>query len=147
MLLFDWFGRGKSSSHYHFVLSCPQQSKYKGMNKDQWYNVLEFSRTINTDLSNYDEDGACKLNNWFYGINFPLLSKSSYNAVSVARHSCPEISGLSAYCRSKVLFMFQLSLRKRLEISLLLMNFVQMNRIFLRIPSPELLSRHLSHYF
>ncbi|XP_058489313.1 DCN1-like protein 5, partial [Solea solea] len=35
-----------------------EQSKYKGMNKDQWYNVLEFSRTITTDLSNYDEDGA-----------------------------------------------------------------------------------------
>lgn len=35
-----------------------EQSKYKGMNKDQWYNVLEFSRTINADLSNYDEDGA-----------------------------------------------------------------------------------------
>lgn len=35
-----------------------EQSKYKGMNKDQWYNVLEFSRTIKTDLSNYDEDGA-----------------------------------------------------------------------------------------
>ncbi|KAI3353966.1 hypothetical protein L3Q82_018456, partial [Scortum barcoo] len=35
-----------------------EQSKYKGMNKDQWYNVLEFSRTIYTDLSNYDEDGA-----------------------------------------------------------------------------------------
>ncbi|KAM4742583.1 DCN1-like protein 5 isoform 2-T2 [Anableps anableps] len=34
------------------------ESKYKGLNKDQWYNVLEFSRTINTDLSNYDEDGA-----------------------------------------------------------------------------------------
>uniref|UniRef100_A0A8C7Z1R5 DCN1-like protein n=1 Tax=Oryzias sinensis TaxID=183150 RepID=A0A8C7Z1R5_9TELE len=35
-----------------------EQSKYKGLNKDQWYNVLEFSKTINTDLSNYDEDGA-----------------------------------------------------------------------------------------
>lgn len=33
------------------------------MNKDQWYNVLEFSRTVNADLSNYDEDGACT----FYG--------------------------------------------------------------------------------
>lgn len=41
-------------------LSLQQQSKYKGMNKDQWYNVLEFSRTINADLSNYDEDGACE---------------------------------------------------------------------------------------
>ncbi|XP_048121244.1 DCN1-like protein 5 isoform X2 [Alosa alosa] len=35
-----------------------EQSKYKVMNKDQWYNVLEFSRTVNADLSNYDEDGA-----------------------------------------------------------------------------------------
>ncbi|NXR97973.1 DCNL5 protein, partial [Oxylabes madagascariensis] len=35
-----------------------QQSKYRVMNKDQWYNVLEFSRTVHADLSNYDEDGA-----------------------------------------------------------------------------------------
>ncbi|XP_038817262.1 DCN1-like protein 5 isoform X3 [Salvelinus namaycush] len=35
-----------------------EQSKYKVMNKDQWFNVLEFSRTVSTDLSNYDEDGA-----------------------------------------------------------------------------------------
>uniref|UniRef100_A0A4W4HNQ8 DCN1-like protein n=1 Tax=Electrophorus electricus TaxID=8005 RepID=A0A4W4HNQ8_ELEEL len=35
-----------------------EQSKYKVMNKDQWYNVLEFSRTVHPDLSNYDEDGA-----------------------------------------------------------------------------------------
>lgn len=37
-----------------------QQSKYKVINKDQWYNVLEFSRTVHADLSNYDEDGACE---------------------------------------------------------------------------------------
>ncbi|MEE6514661.1 hypothetical protein FKM82_022965 [Ascaphus truei] len=35
-----------------------EQSKYKVINKDQWCNVLEFSRTINLDLGNYDEDGA-----------------------------------------------------------------------------------------
>lgn len=35
-----------------------EQSKYRVMNKDQWYNVLEFSRTVHADLSNYDEDGA-----------------------------------------------------------------------------------------
>lgn len=45
-----------------------QQSKYKVINKDQWCNVLEFSRTINLDLSNYDEDGACK---YWVGIAFP----------------------------------------------------------------------------
>lgn len=37
-----------------------QQSKYKVINKDQWCNILEFSRLVNVDLSNYDEDGACK---------------------------------------------------------------------------------------
>lgn len=37
------------------------QSKYKVINKDQWCNILEFSRTIFNDLSNYDVDGACKL--------------------------------------------------------------------------------------
>lgn len=35
-----------------------QNSKYKVLNRDQWCNVLEFSRSINADLSNYDEDGA-----------------------------------------------------------------------------------------
>ena len=35
------------------------QSKYKVINKDQWSNILEFSRTINSDMSNYDLDGAC----------------------------------------------------------------------------------------
>ncbi|XP_019768707.1 DCN1-like protein 4 isoform X2 [Dendroctonus ponderosae] len=34
------------------------QSKYKVINKDQWCNILEFSRTIFNDLSNYDVDGA-----------------------------------------------------------------------------------------
>ncbi|KAH3831150.1 hypothetical protein DPMN_104412 [Dreissena polymorpha] len=34
------------------------QSKYKVINKDQWCNILEFSRSIAPDLSNYDEDGA-----------------------------------------------------------------------------------------
>ncbi|KAI1286719.1 DCN1-like protein 4 [Halotydeus destructor] len=35
-----------------------ENSKYKVINKDQWCNVLEFSRSVNSDLSNYDEDGA-----------------------------------------------------------------------------------------
>lgn len=28
------------------------------INKDQWNNIFEFSRTINLDLSNYSIDGA-----------------------------------------------------------------------------------------
>lgn len=59
---------GKNVQHYYInwdfnvlkLNSFPQQSKYRVMNKDQWYNVLEFSRTVHADLSNYDEDGACK---------------------------------------------------------------------------------------
>lgn len=35
-----------------------EQSKYKVINKDQWCNILEFSRTISHDLANYDVDGA-----------------------------------------------------------------------------------------
>lgn len=35
-----------------------ERSKYKVINKDQWCNILEFSRTIANDLSNYDVDGA-----------------------------------------------------------------------------------------
>ncbi|XP_070553241.1 DCN1-like protein 5 [Ptychodera flava] len=42
------------SSFHQFL----EQSKYKVINKDQWCNILEFSRTINSELTNYDEDGA-----------------------------------------------------------------------------------------
>lgn len=49
--------RWKLAVQFHQFLD---QSKYKVINKDQWYNILEFSRTINCDLSNYDIDGACK---------------------------------------------------------------------------------------
>ncbi|KAI0241283.1 DCN1-like protein 4 [Lamellibrachia satsuma] len=42
------------SSFHQFL----EQSKYKVINRDQWCNVLEFSRLIQPDLSNYDEDGA-----------------------------------------------------------------------------------------
>lgn len=44
------------------------QSKYKVINKDQWCNILEFSRTINNDLSNYDVDGACKYIQWHHSM-------------------------------------------------------------------------------
>lgn len=43
------------------------QSKYKVINKDQWCNILEFSRTITNDLSNYDIDGACELEHILMG--------------------------------------------------------------------------------
>jgi DCN1-like protein 4/5 len=42
-------------SQFHQFL---EQSRYKVMNRDQWFNILEFSRHITTDLANYDEDGA-----------------------------------------------------------------------------------------
>eukprot|EP00118_Oscarella_pearsei_P002562 m.10886 g.10886 ORF g.10886 m.10886 type:complete len:247 (+) comp22761_c0_seq1:70-810(+) len=33
-------------------------SNYQVINKDQWFNILEFSMTVSPDLSNYDKDGA-----------------------------------------------------------------------------------------
>jgi len=35
-----------------------EQTSYKSVNLDQWMNMLEFSRTIKGDLSNYDENSA-----------------------------------------------------------------------------------------
>jgi len=43
---------------YPYFHQFLEQSKYKVLNKDQWCNVLEFSRSISLDLNNYDEDGA-----------------------------------------------------------------------------------------
>uniref|UniRef100_A0A2C9JCP1 Defective in cullin neddylation protein n=1 Tax=Biomphalaria glabrata TaxID=6526 RepID=A0A2C9JCP1_BIOGL len=46
-------------SYFHLFLE--HQTKYKVINKDQWCNILEFSRVIQPDLDNYDEDGASVL--------------------------------------------------------------------------------------
>lgn len=52
------------------------QSKYKVINKDQWCNILEFSRTINHDLSNYDLDGACKYSERSLSIGRVIFQKA-----------------------------------------------------------------------
>lgn len=49
---------GKHWTLYTQFSQFLDQSKYKVINKDQWCNILEFSRTISNDLSNYDVDGA-----------------------------------------------------------------------------------------
>lgn len=50
-----------------------EHSKYKVINKDQWCNILEFSRTICNDLSNYDVDGACKYNLFHFYLILAIL--------------------------------------------------------------------------
>ncbi|XP_054271408.1 DCN1-like protein 4 isoform X1 [Macrosteles quadrilineatus] len=49
---------GKQWSLFYQFSKFLEHSKYKVINKDQWCNILEFSRTISNDLSNYDVDGA-----------------------------------------------------------------------------------------
>ncbi|XP_045470259.1 DCN1-like protein 5 isoform X2 [Harmonia axyridis] len=49
---------GRTWSLYVHFSQFLDQSKYKVINKDQWCNILEFSKTISIDLSNYDVDGA-----------------------------------------------------------------------------------------
>jgi len=49
---------GTRWSLYAYFHQFLEQSKYKVLNKDQWCNVYEFSRSISADLTNYDEDGA-----------------------------------------------------------------------------------------
>lgn len=51
---------GKQWTLFYQFSNFLERSKYKVINKDQWCNILEFSRTISSDLSNYDVDGACK---------------------------------------------------------------------------------------
>jgi len=42
----------------HLRLYLKEQTSYKSVNLDQWMNILEFSRTIRADFTNYDENGA-----------------------------------------------------------------------------------------
>lgn len=42
----------------HFSIYLAEASKCRVLNKDQWCNILEFSRQVKPDLSNYEEDGA-----------------------------------------------------------------------------------------
>ncbi|KAI8422007.1 hypothetical protein MSG28_009912 [Choristoneura fumiferana] len=37
--------------------------RYRVVNRDQWCNILEFSRTVDTQLVHYDADGACQARN------------------------------------------------------------------------------------
>jgi len=64
---------GKQWKLYPLFAKFIDQSKYRVINKDQWYNILEFSRSIHLDLSNYDIDGACKLNK-MCSLNFILVA-------------------------------------------------------------------------
>eukprot|EP01100_Stratorugosa_tubuloviscum_P001996 TRINITY_DN1459_c0_g3_i1.p1 TRINITY_DN1459_c0_g3~~TRINITY_DN1459_c0_g3_i1.p1 ORF type:complete len:271 (+),score=104.43 TRINITY_DN1459_c0_g3_i1:30-842(+) len=50
--------KSKYNHVQNFVDFLLQQTTYKALNLDQWLNFLEFSSTVNKDLSNYDEDGA-----------------------------------------------------------------------------------------
>jgi hypothetical protein len=34
--------------------------QYKVINMDQWMSILEFSKSVKEDLSDYDENAACK---------------------------------------------------------------------------------------
>lgn len=49
-----------------FLDFLKQQDSYKGLNIDQWTSLLEFCKTIDTNFSNYDENGAwpCVLDEW-----------------------------------------------------------------------------------
>jgi DCN1-like protein 4/5 len=66
-----------------------EQSKYKVINKDQWCNILEFSRTIMNDLSNYDVDGACKLIIYFYIGIFKNCVPYGRETRSIETQFCP----------------------------------------------------------
>jgi DCN1-like protein 4/5 len=41
-----------------FLTYLDHQKQYRVINKDQWFNIHEFSQTVKSDLSNYDPNGA-----------------------------------------------------------------------------------------
>ncbi|XP_026318952.1 DCN1-like protein 4 [Hyposmocoma kahamanoa] len=41
-----------------------RERRYRVVNKDQWCNILEFSRTVDAHLTTYDADGACE--SWLF---------------------------------------------------------------------------------
>ncbi|XP_037088155.1 DCN1-like protein 5 [Pollicipes pollicipes] len=49
---------GKNWPIYGSFHKYLERCKYRVVNKDQWNNILEFSRTIAPDMANYDENGA-----------------------------------------------------------------------------------------
>jgi len=69
---------GKQWKLYTLFAKFIDQSKYRVINKDQWCNILEFSRSISTDLSNYDIDGACKFNKTFLPKQFNVYIKTYF---------------------------------------------------------------------
>lgn len=68
---------GKQWAMYPEFEQFLNQSKYKVINKDQWCNILEFSRTINSDVSNYDIDGACEYFGFFFCFGFLIWLQTS----------------------------------------------------------------------
>lgn len=64
---------GKQWLLYSNFAQFLDQSKYKVINKDQWCNILEFSRSIQNDLHNYDIDGACMYKMFLQGIFIHLF--------------------------------------------------------------------------
>ena len=43
---------------FRFLDYLSQQSQYRVINRDQWYNIHEFTQVVNSDLTNYDPNGA-----------------------------------------------------------------------------------------
>lgn len=37
-----------------------RERRYRVVNRDQWCNILEFSRSVDHSLAAYDADGACE---------------------------------------------------------------------------------------
>jgi len=86
-------------NHVGVCLFGWQQSKYKVINRDQWCNVLEFSRMVAADLSNYDEDGACMSSlvcSLLHSVVHNFLATLSVKTMPVyfSRHLCQMLTDL-----------------------------------------------------
>lgn len=46
--------------HLPFFLEFLQTSKEQRITLDQWESFLQFNHVVKVDLSNFEDDGACK---------------------------------------------------------------------------------------
>lgn len=52
------FSQSQQFQHLHMWLEFLQETAVRAITKDTWMLLLEFARTVNAQMSNYDEDGA-----------------------------------------------------------------------------------------
>ncbi len=65
--------------HLSYFLEFLQSNKEARITLDQWESFLQFNHAVKEDLSNFEDDGACKLYQYcFNAISFDICRAVAY---------------------------------------------------------------------